>query len=138
MKAFLGVLSVGSGLALAAAPRQFAGLFGLPRRSLLARGLGVRDIAIGLQLLEPDRRSGLAARAIADLLDFGLILRERRHRPDTVWNAARLAAALLSAGLASGLRISHRLARRRRLLSDAQELLHQRPALAVGGAFLLG
>jgi hypothetical protein len=138
MKSFLGALSVGSGLALAAAPQPMAGLFGLPRRSLLARGLGVRDLAIGLRLLDHDRSSGLAARAVSDLLDAGLIWRERRHRTSSLWNAGRLTVAFLSAGLAVGLRFSARAERRRGLLQDAQSFLRRQPALALGGAFLLG
>jgi hypothetical protein len=138
MKRFLGALSIGSGLALAAAPRQMAGWFGLPRRSLLGRSLGVRDIAIGLKLLGANRRSGLLARAASDLLDFGLIQRERRHRPRSRWNAPRSTVALVSAALAGGMHIGARSVRRRGWLPAAQELVVRRPMLTLGAALLLG
>ena len=138
MKSFLGALSVGAGAALAVAPQPLARLYGLPPHSLLARGLGIRDVAVGWCLIRSDPRSGLAARAIADLLDFGLIWREGRHRSGSTWTAARVAIALLSAGLAGGLRISAHSARRGRGLRRVQKLLQRQPVLALGAAFLLG
>ena len=137
MKSVLGALSVGSGVALAVAPQQLERLYGLPRRSRWTRALGLRDIAVGLWLLRPDAQGGLAARAAADLLDFGLIWREHGRRPQSRWTGARLMTALLSASLAGGLRISAR-APRQRWWRRTPTLVRRQPALALGVAFLLG
>jgi hypothetical protein len=99
----IGALSAASGLAMLLAPSGLAGSYALPRRPLLVRLLGLRDIAIGLQILGRDQDVGLRARMLSDLGDFGLILATHASRARARKVKGRLAGALASAVLAGAL-----------------------------------
>ncbi len=131
MKPLLGALSIASGLALQVAPDTLTTLYGLPRHAPLARLLGARDTVIGLWLLQRDAHRGLVGRALSDLLDFGLIWRERRQRPHSPWSPARLTIALLSASFAASA------SRSTQVRSHVAGGSRWWPALLVGGAFFL-
>jgi hypothetical protein len=102
----LGRLSIASGLMLLALPRAAAELYALPARPSLVRLLGLRDVGVGLMLLEPSTtRLGCTLRAASDSLDFVLIARERAkptRRAQTV--SLRLGGALLLVATAIALR----------------------------------
>jgi hypothetical protein len=92
-----GALSIASGAAMIAAPRSIGRLYALPPSSPLVRGLGVRDVVLGLaMLLTPRKRSLFLARAASDAFDVALMTAEvasgrRRHRA----NAAQIGYRLL-------------------------------------------
>jgi hypothetical protein len=80
----LGYLSIASGLAMVCAPTVMARAYGLPRRPMLVRLLGARDVLIGVGLVsETGRRVGRLARAASDSVDVSLIasrsLRSEQH-----------------------------------------------------------
>jgi hypothetical protein len=79
-RVLLGVLSALSGTCLLLLPDKMASLYGLPRGRSLARALGVRDIAIGLELCAQSgsMRASLL-RSMSDALDAGLIAGEALH-----------------------------------------------------------
>jgi hypothetical protein len=73
----LGGLSMLSGVSLLLAPERMASMYGLPRRAWLARALGVRDVAIGVELCIESRAAGASLlRALSDTFDAGLIAAE--------------------------------------------------------------
>lgn len=101
---------IGIGLALFAAPRTAARLWlgheVSSSTGLLARGLGARDLAIGvgqLTTLDDDRDVGpwLDAGAVADLADTTAVVLARRDlAPRTVAGTVVVAAGAAGAGLA--------------------------------------
>jgi hypothetical protein len=102
LRVSLAVLSAASGIGLVCAPRAFGMLFGLPVRPGLCRALGTRDLALGVLMLSPRARLGLAGRAASDVADALIIAREARRRPRD-GTAGRLAVAALSAASAGAL-----------------------------------
>lgn len=98
----LAISSAVSGLALLCAPRAFGRLFGLPGHDVLRRGPGLRDAALGALMLSPRTRWGLIGRAVSDVVDGVLIVREARLRRRD-GTSGRLAVAALSAAAAAAL-----------------------------------
>lgn len=98
-RVLLGALSVLSGACLLLAPDKMARLYGLPRREGLARTLGVRDIAIGLELCaQPGESRASLLRALSDTLDVGLIAGEALRQGKTARQAGlRVGSAALLA-----------------------------------------
>ena len=73
----LGGLSVLSGVSLLLAPERMASVYGLPERAWLARALGVRDVAIGVELCIESKSAGASLlRALSDTFDAGLMAAE--------------------------------------------------------------
>ncbi|MDB4980964.1 MAG: hypothetical protein JWM82_1716 [Myxococcales bacterium] len=100
----LGWFSVGLGLAELAAPGALATLVGVPDRPAtrwIVRGLGARELGVGLALLSRPKRAGwLWARTTGDLIDLTLLgtallsPRTNRLRAGTAMAAVVGAAAL--------------------------------------------
>lgn len=100
----LGVLSLGSGIALICAPLAMATVYGLPRYAALARLIGARDVVIGLRLLGSRRAQGaMQARAASDALDALLISLAGARRRPYGRTAVRTVIALSASGLALSL-----------------------------------
>ena len=80
-----GWISAGAGLAMLAAPRQVARVFGQPdtpitallqEKPLLIRATGVRDLANGVLLLRRPTTPWVALRVLSDTADIGLMTAE--------------------------------------------------------------
>jgi hypothetical protein len=104
----MGVLSIGSGLALIGAPTPMGNAFGLPAGDALRRCLGVRDVAIGLGLL-CHRRAAVTwwiARTVSEAADATLILRNvRRNGAALARGRPKVLGALLAVGVDLGLTV---------------------------------
>lgn len=72
----VGLVSLGFGLALVAAPARTVKRLGMGERPNLGRFLGVRDLVLGAGLLRSEGRatSWLHARAISDAADAALLI----------------------------------------------------------------
>jgi hypothetical protein len=97
-------LSIASGAALMLFPRRVGELFALPsNRPWLVRSLGLRDVLIGAGLLKTRRRRlASAARALADLLDFSLIVGGARARGEGLRAVRGPALTALSSAAIAG------------------------------------
>ncbi len=115
----LGAGRAALGVAVLAAPVEVTGRWlgaenaALPAVQDLARGLGARDLALGLGVLWTldDRRLGprmQAAAAFSDLVDVAATVIARRHLPRV---GVLGTAAVAGAAAAAGFHISNRLAR---------------------------
>ena len=80
-----GWISAGAGLAMLAAPRQVARVFGKPdtpiaallqEKPMLIRATGARDLANGVLILRRPTTSWVALRVLSDAADIGLMTAE--------------------------------------------------------------
>jgi hypothetical protein len=106
----IGWLSIALGAAQLLAPRQMARVAGVPDRTRMMRGIGLREIATGVALLNSDRpHTWLWARVAGDVLDAALLARTLRNADAAAPRAALVAVgALAIADLALARRLSRR------------------------------
>lgn len=89
----LGWVSVGVGLTELTFPERLCHVLGVPRRSGLMRGLGLREVATGLGLLLQPRRQWVWARVAGDVVDLALLaVTFGRPRANRVWQGVITAA----------------------------------------------
>lgn len=89
----LGWLSMGVGLTQLTFPERLCRVLGVPRRTGLMRGLGLREVATGLGLLLQPRRQWVWARVAGDVVDLALLATTfGRLRANRTWQGVLTAA----------------------------------------------
>lgn len=93
----LALFSIGLGLIELLAPQRINRALGVSDSSLLVRGYGLREIAAGVGLLNPNTQIGaMKARVAGDALDVGTLIRaaSTSKRPRAVIAALAAVAAV--------------------------------------------
>ncbi|HEY3065389.1 MAG TPA: hypothetical protein VGL09_06325 [Methylomirabilota bacterium] len=106
----LGWFSIGLGVAEIVAPRQLARLIGSPKRPLLIRAFGLREIATGIGILAtaPPPLAWTWSRVAGDALDLaalGKAFTSRRANPTRLAATVLAVAGALAADVYCGVRL---------------------------------
>lgn len=92
---FLGLFSIGLGLAEAVAPRSMARLIGVKDHTTILRAFGMRECATGVGILFQDRPAGwLWGRVAGDAMDLAFLYRAYRSDDSDKPRLATAAAAV--------------------------------------------